>query len=73
MKPCPFCSSRKVEIVTFHQRGEHYLVRCKTCGAKGPFDYERTGAIEKWNRRGIAGVVPFKELHSRMPHHDGQA
>lgn len=62
LKPCPFCGSRKSEIVTGsytvdHKKTETQNVLCGNCNAMGPdtlMGEDRAG--EKWNRRRCARV-----------------
>ena len=49
LKPCPFCGSTNVKIMT---NGEGWWVECLKCGAmSGIGEYSDDEAIETWNRR----------------------
>lgn len=51
-KPCPFCGSRKLEILRLI-RGDLKVCRqveCE-CGAGGPLEPTTARAVAKWNRR----------------------
>lgn len=56
-KPCPFCAYTKVGFnawpVNAHGLFSHteYTVYCKNCGAEGPNDLGKSGAVEIWNLR----------------------
>lgn len=54
-KKCPFCAYPKTRIecnvvghTTMHYE---YVVICENCGATGPSDLGKSGAIESWNMR----------------------
>ena len=51
-KKCPFCGYTKTRIEDWPV-GDHteYAVMCLNCGAFGPNDLGRSGAIESWNMR----------------------
>ncbi len=46
LKPCPFCGSRKLEIVTTIVRWGYVL--CENCEASGPVHAE---FVKAWNTR----------------------
>jgi Lar family restriction alleviation protein len=58
MKPCPFCSSTKLEAIRFMKTHWFHCVTCRNCGAEGPhikahgsFDESAKTACEDWNTR----------------------
>jgi len=44
LKPCPFCGDDQPVLL-------YSAVRCRICGAVGPFSSSDDQAIEKWNTR----------------------
>ena len=62
-KPCPFCASR---ILRCEERdiGEGWIVWCANCGAFGPNDLGRPGAIEVWNMRRLHDQLEIKLLET---------
>ena len=54
-KPCPFCASPKNRIdydsVVSGKPPMYVWVICENCGACGPSDLGKSGAIEMWNLR----------------------
>ena len=62
-KPCPFCAYAKnrIEKVVVGRTTMHYefYVTCENCGATGPCDLERSGAIEMWNLRRTEFPKPY--------------
>jgi hypothetical protein len=71
LKPCPFCESRRIEIVNTHTPA--YWAECEDCGAKkdglsfsvrsdkrsrvlAAHEKSFWSAIEQWNRR-VAGAA----------------
>ena len=48
IKPCPFCSSEKVRLVSCFTN----FIHCTECGANGPShkDKQIAKATEAWNR-----------------------
>lgn len=56
IKKCPFCASTKSRMESW-QIGVHpnlhreFAVMCENCGAFGPNDLGKSGAIEAWNMR----------------------
>ena len=55
LKQCPFCASDMVEVERFSTQTAdsrvEFAVCCRGCGASGPNDLGRSGAIEMWNLR----------------------
>jgi len=49
LKPCPFCGY--VEVTKVFRDDTWYYVICDKCGACGPADLGKSGAIEAWNER----------------------
>lgn len=50
LKPCPFCGTPEPFIL--HVDGRYSVLCSHTdCGAEGPVDLGRSGAIEAWNTR----------------------
>ena len=49
---CPFCAYDHSRIETL-DAGDHaeYAVMCANCGAFGPNDLGKSGAVEAWNMR----------------------
>ena len=55
LKPCPFCGSENVGIMTmFPLRNDliAYYAKCFNCGARTAALLDEQLAIEAWNRRG---------------------
>ena len=54
-KPCPFCAYTKTRIESWQANtNDHHwehAVTCENCGACGPSDLGKSGAIEMWNMR----------------------
>ena len=57
-KPCPFCASPQNRIdydisrePTNSKQPTYVYIVCENCGAIGPSDLGRSGAIEMWNLR----------------------
>lgn len=54
-KPCPFCANPKdIRLESKQQSVNHILVYfyvCYNCGAEGPFDLGKSGALKQWNMR----------------------
>jgi len=55
LKPCPFCGSEDVELVSFGAKTVSYQVKCNTCEAYGPLFYNGNEAASRaalfWNTR----------------------
>ncbi|EPN6131752.1 TPA: restriction alleviation protein, Lar family [Enterobacter asburiae] len=49
-KPCPFCGSGNIGIVS-HGNELWYFARCHKCGANGPEEDTRIEAALAWKRR----------------------
>lgn len=50
LKPCPFCGSEKIKIVSIAKN--HNTVYCRDCGSSvGEFHRTEKLAVEAWNRR----------------------
>lgn len=54
-KPCPFCgvlnpSIEQAAVGTLDRHFEYFVV-CENCGATGPSDLGKSGAVEMWNLR----------------------
>ena len=54
-KVCPFCDKTEHRIESWNVEGgdnhTEYAVMCENCGAFGPNDLGKSGAIEMWNLR----------------------
>lgn len=52
---CPFCAYDKTRVESWQteapDKHTEYAVLCLNCGAFGPNDLGRSGAIEAWNMR----------------------
>jgi len=48
IKPCPWCGGNGDES----NDGDNYWVRCCTCGAESPYEYNKEDAFRVWNARG---------------------
>ena len=53
---CPFCASEDVRAIFYTvsqgtQSHKEWQVACQNCGACGPNDLGKSGAIEMWNMR----------------------
>ncbi len=73
MKPCPFCGSEKQRvdkwlIERINDKHMEFAVLCENCGAIGPNDMGRSGAIEMWNlRRPMSSLIAENdELHGMV-------
>lgn len=56
LKPCPFCASENIRMEVFpvlstNSLHDEYSCMCENCGATGPNDLGKSGAIEMWNLR----------------------
>ncbi len=54
LKPCPFCGGEaKLYVRSIHGLlfGDYYWVKCEDCNAETASDFEKSVAIEAWNRR----------------------
>ncbi|MEN6532376.1 MAG: Lar family restriction alleviation protein [Bryobacteraceae bacterium] len=74
LKPCPFCGSRKSEIVTGSytvdgKKTETQNVLCGNCNAMGPDTLMgEDRAAQKWNRRRSARrSKPNTKVTERLP------
>ena len=47
LKPCPFCGSDRVQLLTFYDS----FVRCCVCLANSPPARRQDTAVRRWNRR----------------------
>ena len=58
--PCPFCGgnvltfSRQSIAVGGRHDGQHWVVFCEKCGAKGPLSPTKDEAAEMWNKPSLA-------------------
>lgn len=52
LKPCPFCTSRKIKVEHFN--GDFH-VHCQRCGATGPLADTWAEAEDRWNDRKADG------------------
>lgn len=58
--PCPFCGgnvltfSRQSIAVGGRHDGQHWVVFCEKCGAKGPLSPTKDEAAEGWNKPALA-------------------
>ena len=58
--PCPFCGgnvltfSRQSIAVGGRHDGQHWVVFCEKCGAKGPLSPTKDEAAEGWNKPSLA-------------------
>ena len=50
-KPCPFCACPNVRIESWERGHTEYAVMCLNCGAFGPNDLGKSGAVEAWDMR----------------------
>lgn len=51
-KKCPFCAYTGNRIEAWEVRGHiEYAVMCLNCGALGPNDLGKSGAVEMWDIR----------------------
>ena len=51
-KPCPFCAYDGVRFENLNAETHlEYSVMCTNCGAFGPNDLGKSGALEMWNLR----------------------
>jgi len=70
LKPCPFCFGTKFQRNTKAKShwdkkkaqregrdGSNHLIRCTTCGAKGPLKHSVVEAEEAWNERGLSAIT----------------
>lgn len=55
LKPCPFCGQEE-SVLLWIDAYKDFLVRCGTCGCRGPHDSDRGMAIDRWNNRFSAAV-----------------
>ncbi len=63
LKPCPFCGSEEVHVVSYMPSKSHD-VTCGKCETKGPVSKDRDEAIKAWNKRVkevVTGRFPAKE------------
>ncbi len=55
LKPCPFCAYTKTRIesweIASNSPHTEYAVMCENCGAFGPNDLGKSGAMAMWNMR----------------------
>ena len=51
LKPCPFCGSDDIELLT---RGNHEWYECWPCRGNGPYKNTTNQAVEAWNQRAEA-------------------
>lgn len=58
IKACPFCDHAGTVVRSFdtdaNDHHREYVVMCANCGAEGPSDLGKSGAIEMWNLRRAA-------------------
>jgi Lar family restriction alleviation protein len=47
LKPCPFCGSDRVQLLTYYDS----FVRCCVCLANSPPARRQDTAVRRWNRR----------------------
>ena len=69
LKPCPFCKSTNVKLITSVKDGKRQFdrVRCQLCGATGPwFDGHPNDAVEGWNNSDVP--EPFTCLKCLRKH-----
>jgi len=64
LRPCPFCSSKKVILLDLATKEEVWFVNCQNCFAGGPYplDGENTPKIaaDEWNGSLLNGQLPPK-------------
>ena len=54
--PCPFCGGNVMSFMTQtiltggRHDGQHWVIFCEKCGAKGSLSPTKDEAVEKWNR-----------------------
>lgn len=52
IKPCPFCGSGRINLITRRSNDEElFFMKCTFCGVKLEPEEEEEDAIEVWNRR----------------------
>ena len=53
LKPCPFCGSSDVKVMTavVNEYRTLWAAICQKCDAWGPTDLGKSGAAEAWNNR----------------------
>lgn len=64
LKRCgfPSCTSpREVELRTVRRNGVGFQVFCHGCGARGPFRYDKSIAVEAWNTRPYQNWTEVRE------------
>jgi len=56
LKPCPFCGNDAEGLHDSYMRKDFQgiSIRCKNCGADGPWADTIEGAKEEWNKRVIS-------------------
>lgn len=47
-KPCPFCAGAELEMTRGDKK--NWWIQCNDCGAIGPWDIGKSGAMDAWNR-----------------------
>lgn len=50
LKPCPFCESTNVQLISSETMEGYYIVIC-ICGAEGPMAMSEDNTKTLWNRR----------------------
>lgn len=50
IKPCPFCGEN-AGVNACDQESGNFFIRCRGCGAVGPWYAYLSDAIEAWNER----------------------
>ena len=51
LKPCPFCGAEVEVVKDFESCFEGYSVWCENCHSSSAIYYDKTDAVEAWNRR----------------------
>ena len=51
LKTCPFCGAEVEVVKDFESCFEGYSVWCKNCHSSSAIYYDKTDAVEAWNRR----------------------
>ena len=56
LKPCPFCGNSDRKKFSIDRAWSNSFVRCWTCNATGPWQYDGGGntPATRWNRRALA-------------------
>ena len=61
LKPCPFCGSKRIGIVSNIQKG--YVVYCTNCKASTNVATRKEDAIYLWNKRAEVTDEEHRNTH----------